>query len=129
MFKQTVVSGFMALTLACAPALAQTDSSSAPAPGGAPSESMAPSAPMSASPMGSMSKRHANRALIASCRSEAIAHGLKGHERRQSVLSCVRAQRPDLAVRMICRHKGKKMGLNHQSLRAFVKKCKTGRAG
>jgi hypothetical protein len=49
---------------------------------------------------------------------------LKGHARMEAVLACVRAQRPDLAVKMECRHEGKKMGLSHQSLRAFVKKCK-----
>jgi hypothetical protein len=119
MFRQTFMVMFLALMLAGTGALAQTEPEGPPP--SSPGESM-PSAQMS--PSGSMEKRHANHALIASCRSNASAQGLTGHSRREAVLSCVRAQRPGLAIRMVCRHEGKKMGLSHQSLRAFVKKCK-----
>jgi hypothetical protein len=86
---------------------------------------MAPSEGMGAPPMGSMSRRAANRALIASCRSRAIAHGLIGRERRHSVLACVRAKRPHLAARMVCRQKGRRMGLHYRTeqMHLFVRKC------
>jgi hypothetical protein len=132
MFKQIFVSGLLVLTLAGAPVLAQTDSAPPPAgnteqgpPPGAPNESMAPSERMGPPPMGSMSRRAANRALIASCRSRAIAHGLVGRERRHSVLACVRAKRPLLAARMVCRQKGRRIGLHYhtEQMHAFVRKC------
>jgi hypothetical protein len=140
MFKQTLVSGLLVLTLACAPALAQSDSvppppgntEQGPPPGadqgpppGGPNESMVPSERMGPPPMGGMSRRAANRALIASCRSRASAHGLVGHERRHAVLACVRAQRPHLAARMVCRQKGHRMGLRFRTeqMHMFVRKC------
>jgi hypothetical protein len=127
--------------MACAPALAQSDSAPPPPgateqgpppgadqgpPPGGPNESMAPSERMGAPPMmGSMSRRAANRALIASCRSRANAHGLVGHERRHAVLACVRAKRPMLAARMVCRQKGHRMGLHFRTeqMHLFVRKC------
>ncbi len=131
MFKQTLVSGLLVLTLACPPVLAQTDQAPPPGaaeqgpPPGAPNESMAPSERMGPPPMGWMSRRAANRALIASCRSRAIAHGLMGYQRRHAVLACVRAQRPHLAARMVCRQKGRRIGLHYRTeqMHLFVRKC------
>ncbi|MGO8833693.1 MAG: hypothetical protein ACLQE9_12890 [Roseiarcus sp.] len=137
MFKEAFVSGLLALTLACTSVMAQTEAPPAPPgaaeqapPPGARGESMAPSAPMGAPPMRAFSRRAANRALIMSCRSRAIAHGLVGHQRRLAVLSCVRAKRPLLAARMVCRQKGKRLGLYPHSARlhAYVRRC-LGRAG
>jgi hypothetical protein len=132
MYKEVLLSGLLALTLTYSSAMAQTEP--VPAPAGNteqgpapsdPSESMTPSGPMSSPPTGSMSKRAANRALIASCRSSASAKGLTGRPRRQAVLSCVRAKRPGLAARMVCRRKGKMAGLHAHTdqLRAYVRKC------
>ena len=132
MYKEAFLSGLLALTLICTSAVAQTEPVPPPAGNteqgpmpGDPSGSMAPSGPMSRPAMGSPSRRAANRALIASCRSRASAHGLIGRSRRQAVLSCVRAKRPRLAARMICRRKGRLAGLHFRTyeMRAFVRRC------
>jgi hypothetical protein len=139
MYRQALLSGLLALTLSCTSVVAQTDApppgapadnsqSGPPAGGPGPGEPMAgqgDAAPMSSPRMGMGSRRAINKAIIASCRSRASARGLIGHQRRQAVLACVRAKKPHLAARMICRHKGKMAGLHAHSaqLHAYVRRC------
>ena len=63
------------------------------------------------------------KALIASCRSDAEAKGLKGAERKTAVHDCVAAQKPKVAARMQCRQQGKAAGKSGDDLKAFVKDC------
>ena len=105
MFREIIVSGFLALALACGPAMAQTETS-APPPGAA---------------MGSNSS---NKELIASCRAEARAKGLKGDALKSAVDGCVGAQKPEVAARMRCRQQGRAQGIAAgDALKAFVKNC------
>jgi hypothetical protein len=139
MFKEAFVSGLLALTMTCTSVMAQTDepvpappaaTEQGPPPGapgepGGPGPSMAPQAPMGMRPMAPMSRRAANRAIIRSCRSAAAAHGLFGQQRQVAVLSCVRAKRPMVAQRMVCRRRGRGLGLYPHTARlhAYVRRC------
>jgi len=128
MFRQIVMSVFMASVLVCEPSLAQTDPMPAPAgnaeQGPAPEQPGDAAAPTGAPPR-AMARRHAARVLIAQCRSEAKHHGLVGRARRHAVLACVRTKRPDVAVRMVCRAQGRRHGISSgPAMRAYVRKCK-----
>ena len=63
------------------------------------------------------------------CRAQVNAQGIVGPGHRKAVVACIRAKRPGLAKRMICRGKGRHMGLRGASLHAFVRKCRFGSAG
>jgi hypothetical protein len=124
MFRETLVAGILALSMTCTSVMAQTE---APPPG-APTqgETMMPPPGAEGAPVVKPMRRHmGNRPLIMSCRSRAMAEGLSGGARRHAVLACVSAKRPRLASRMICRHKGHRLGIAWRTgqMHAFVRKC------
>ena len=70
-----------------------------------------------------MGGKASSKALIANCRSDAKAKGLRGDELKSAVDECVGAQKPKLAARLQCRQQGKAQGLAGDDLKAFVKTC------
>ena len=124
MFRETLVAGILALSMTCTSVMAQTD---APPPGGppAPGETMMP-APTEGAPVVKPMRAHrGGRAIIMSCRSRAMSEGLSPGSRRHAVLACVRAKRPRLASRMVCRHSGHRLGIPFRTgqMHAFVRRC------
>lgn len=57
------------------------------------------------------------------CRQEADQRGLAGQERRQALVSCFGAKRPDLAQRAECRKEARGKGLAGEALRAAIAAC------
>ena len=115
MFKLIGMSALFAVTLACAPAIAQN--TPPPADQGAPPDAGSGGAP----PAGG--GKSATKELVAGCRSDAKAKGLKGDALKSAVDDCVGAQNPKAAARLECRQKGKAQGLAGDDLKAFVKTC------
>jgi hypothetical protein len=124
MFRETLVAGILALSMTCTSVMAQTE---APPPGAPPQgETMMPPPSAEGAPVVKPMRQHrGGRAVIMSCRSRAMAQGLSGGARRHAVLACVRAKRPALASRMVCRHKGHRLGIAFRTgqMHAFVRKC------
>lgn len=114
MFKTAIFLGLIGGALALSPAFAQSDNP--PADQGAPGAA-APGAG------GSMGAKSSAKDLIASCRSDARAKGLKGDALKSAVNDCVGAQQPKTAARLECRQQGKAQGKSGDDLKAFVKSC------
>jgi hypothetical protein len=131
MLKQSIASGIFCVALISMSALAQTEPVAPPANG---TEQAPIASPNEAAPAGgpqmNETPRHVSsaRMLIQHCRAAADEQNLVGRPHRRAVLACVRAKRPDVAKRMICRHKGKHMGLSGAALKSFIHKCKSGGA-
>ncbi len=118
MFKLIGMSALFVVALACAPAVAQT--APPPADQGPPPGAAADQGPP---PGGGMGGKQSSKELIAGCRSDAKAKGLRGDELKSAVDECVGAQRPKVAARLQCRQQGKAQGLAGDDLKAFVKTC------
>jgi hypothetical protein len=113
MFRTIVISGFLAATLACGLSFAQTPDEDSP-----PGDYRAPSAAAPAMRSGSSARQ-----LIASCRSQARAKGLRGEQFRSALDECVGAQRPKVAARLHCRQEGRAQGASGDELREYVRNC------
>ena len=124
MLRETVLAGILALSMTCTSVMAQTE---APPPGAAaPGETMMPPPGAEGAPVVKPMRQHrGGRAIIMSCRSRAMSEGLSGGSRRHAVLACVRAKRPVLASRMVCRHNGHRLGIAWRTgqMHAFVRRC------
>ena len=125
MFRETLVAGILALSMTCTSVMAQTE---APPPGAPPAqgETMMPGPGTEGAPVVKPMRTHrGGRAIIRACRGRAMAQGLSGGQRHYAVVACVRAKRPHLASRMICRHKGRRLGIPFHTgqMHAFMRKC------
>ena len=110
MLKTFALSSFFVAALVCGTAMAQTDNS--PPGQGVPPPGAAMGAPPS------------NKDLIANCRADARAKGLRGHALKSAVVDCVGAQNPKVAARMRCAQQGKAQGvMAGDAMKAFVRNC------
>lgn len=126
LLKSVVLPGLLAGALLCGQAMAQTDSAPAGAPPaanpGVPSVTAPAVAPAPAG--GATSGAPTNKEIIAGCRNDAQAKGLKGPDLQSAVRDCVSAQKPKLAARMACAQQGRAQGVaKGDAMKAFVKNC------
>lgn len=89
-----------------------------PPAGAAPADQGPPPGAAAAAP-----GKPSGKELIASCRADSKAKGLKGDALRAAVDECVGAERPKLAARLQCHQQGKAKGLAGDELKSFVKSC------
>ena len=99
------------------PALAQTPAPDAAAPSAAPGAG--PAEPAAGGGGGKAKVKE----IMAGCRADAKAQGLKGQAMQQAAMDCAVKQRPALAGRMQCRKDGMAKGLTKDDLKSFVKDC------
>lgn len=126
MRKTIVLSGILAAALVCGTAMAQTANppadQGAPPPSGTgagapPDQSAPPPGPATGAPL-------SNKDLVASCRKDAQAKGLRGDALRSAIGDCVSAQNPRLGARIRCVQQGKSQGVAAgDAMKAFVRNC------
>lgn len=62
-------------------------------------------------------------AARSACKAEADERGLSGAARREALIACFKAKRPDLAARAECRKESRAKGLDGEELRKAVADC------
>ena len=122
MLKTTIFLGLIGATLVLSPAFAQSN----PPPDQGPPPAVDQGAPGAAAPStgGAMGGgKPSAKDLIASCRNDSRAKGLRGDALKSAVHDCVAAQSPKAAARLDCRLQGKAQGKSGDDLKAFVRSC------
>ncbi len=136
MLKTVVYPGLLTVALMCGQAMAQTEN---PQPGAPPAagqgappaagQEAAPppaAAPAAPPPGGAMAPAGSNRAIIAGCRNDARAKGLRGPALQSAVYDCVGGQNPQLAARMRCNQQARAQGIARgAAMKAFIRSCVT----
>jgi hypothetical protein len=139
MLKTVVFSGLLTAALMCGQAMAQTEN---PQPGAPPSAGQAappaagqetppaapaapPAAGQAAPPAGAATApASSNKAIIAGCRNDARAKGLRGPALQSAVYDCVGGQNPQLAARMRCHQQARAQGIGRgAAMKAFMRSC------
>jgi hypothetical protein len=133
MLKTVVFPGLLTVALMCGQAMAQTENPQQGAPPaadqGPPPPAGQEAAPPPAAPGtpprgGAMAPASSNKAIVAGCRNDARAKGLRGPALQSAVYDCVGSQNPQLAARMRCREQGKAQGIAQGgAMKAFMRSC------
>jgi hypothetical protein len=71
-----------------------------------------------------MAPAGSNRAIVAGCRNDARAKGLRGPALQSAVYDCIGGQNPQLAARMRCRQQARAQGIARGgAMKAFMRSC------
>lgn len=124
MLKTVVLPGLLTVALMCGQAMAQAVNP----PSGAPpatDQGAPPAAAPGGPPAGAATvPGPSNKEIIAACRNDAQAKGLRGAARQSAVWDCVGAQNPQLAAQMRCRQQGRAQGIARgDAMKAFIRSC------
>ena len=125
MLKTVVLSELLTVGLMCGQPMAQTVSPSPGTPPTTDQETPPATAPQAAPPAGAAATPNlSNKEIVAGCKNDARAKGLRGAALRSAIDDCVGAQNPTLAARMRCSQQGKAQGVARgNSMRAFIRNC------